>query len=135
VDNGGNGWRIFPMGLASVRLADVTLRHYQWRTLIPNYFSFGATVKSNSSSGTNLEYLLGPSWVSLGQHVIFTGGAYAGSVNKLGGGLIPGLQTGTVPTTLPLSTPYQWGYGFAISYKIASQGANNSTTANSSGNK
>jgi len=122
VDDGGAGWRILPMALATVRFADVSWS--QWRTFVPNYFSFGATIKSNSSSGTNLEYLAGLSWASPGQHVFLTAGAYAGEVTQLAGGLSVGPQTVAPTTTLPTSTPYRWGFGFAISYKLGSQGGN-----------
>jgi hypothetical protein len=122
VDDGGTGWRILPMALATVRFADVPWS--QWRTFVPNYFSFGATIKSNSSSGTNLEYLAGLSWASPGQHVFLTAGAYAGEVTQLAGGLSVGPQTVAPTTTLPTSTPYRWGFGFAISYKLGSQGGN-----------
>jgi len=131
VDNGGSSWRILPVAIASVRFADVNFkRYYDWRQAIPNYFSFGATIKSGSNSNTNLEYLLGLSWASLGQHVFVTAGTYAGQVDRLGGGLTTGWQTVAPPSTLPVSTPYHFGFGFAISYKIGSQGSSGNKASN-----
>lgn len=130
VDNGGAGWRILPMALATVRFADVPWS--QWRILVPNCFSFGATIKSNSSSGTSLEYLTGLSWASPGQHVFLTAGAYAGEVTRLAGGLSVGPQAVAPPSTLPTSTPYHWGLGFAISYAFTSQGGDTIKTTGQS---
>jgi hypothetical protein len=134
VDNGGSSWRILPVAIASVRFADVNFkRYYDWRQAIPNYFSFGATIKSGSNSNTNLEYLLGLSCASLGQHVFVTAGTYAGQVDRLGGGLTTGWQTVAPPSTLPVSTPYHFGFGFAITYKIGSQGSSGNKTSNANG--
>lgn len=118
VDNGGSGWRLLPMGLVTVRYFDV--HRAWWRPLVPNYLGFGAAIKSNS--GTNLEYLMGPSWASPGQHVFFTFGGYVGEETKLAGGLTVGAQSVAPPSTLPTSTPYKWGVGFAITYTLGSQG-------------
>jgi hypothetical protein len=126
VDNADANWRILPVALASVRIKD--LAWSPWRPLIPNYFSFGATIKSNAGGGAALEYLTGLSWASPGQHVFFTAGGYAGEVTKLAGGLSPGPQAVALPSALPTSTPYRWKFGFAISYKIGSQGASGSTS-------
>lgn len=128
VDNGGAGWRILPIALVSGRMFDLNWKCYQCRLLVPNYLTFGATVKSNSSGGTNLEYLMGPSWASPGRQLFLTAGTYAGEVNKLGGGLVVGPQAAAPPTTLPISTPYRWRFGFALSYSFGSQGGD--TTKN-----
>ncbi len=124
VKDTGDRWRILPIGLATLRITDVSTECYQCRTLIPNYFSFGATIKSNSSSGTSLEFLTGLSWTSPGHHVFATAGGYAGEVTRLAGGLSVGPQTTAPPATLPTASSYRWGFGFAISYTFGSQGGN-----------
>jgi hypothetical protein len=124
VNDAGNGWRILPIALATVRFADVPWS--DWRFLLPNYFSFGATIKSNSSGGADIEYLMGPSWTSPGQHIFVTGGAYAGEETVLTGGLSAGPQVIAPPSTLPTATPYRWKFGFAISYAFGSQGGTTS---------
>lgn len=122
VDDSQSGWRILPVVLGSIRFVDTPKLSSQWRPFIPNYLTIGATIKSNSSGGTNLEYLLGPSFASAGQRIFVTAGAYAGEVNRLAGGLTTGPQTVAPPGTLPTSSGYRWKFGFAISYSFASQG-------------
>ncbi len=125
VDSGTSDWRILPVAIVSYRLIDS--ESDVLRALTP-YASFGATVKSSTSSGTSVEYLLGGSWAIPHRYLFLTAGAYAGQVTHLGGGLTVGPQTGTVPSTLPTTTGYEWGFGFAVTFKVGSQ-QNNSQTS------
>ena len=118
VDDSASNWRILPMLVVSYRLGDQESKTA--RDLTP-YVSFGATVKSSSSTGTSLEYLLGPSWAVAHRYLFLTVGGYAGQVTRLGGGLVLGGQTATLPSTLPTTSGYKWGLGFAVTFKLGSQ--------------
>ncbi|MGP8173123.1 MAG: hypothetical protein ACLP7O_01090 [Terracidiphilus sp.] len=118
VDDSASNWRILPMVIASYRLGEEKSKTA--RDMTP-YISFGATVKSSSTTGTSLEYLLGPSWALVHRYLFLTVGGYAGQVTRLGGGLVLGDQTVTLPSTLPTTTGYEWGFGFAVTFKVGSQ--------------
>lgn len=118
VDDSASNWRILPMVIASYRLGEEKSKTA--RDMTP-YISFGATVKSSSTTGTSLEYLLGPSWAVVHRYLFLTVGGYAGQVTRLGGGLVLGDQTVTLPSTLPTTTGYEWGFGFAVTFKVGSQ--------------
>jgi len=80
------------------------------------HFTLGVTGK-NDNKGTDVEFLLGPSLSFLDNNVFFTVGAYAGREQKLAGGMFKGLglAAGVDPS---VSKSYQWGLGFAVSYRI-----------------
>jgi len=125
VDDSASNWRILPMMVVSYRLGEQESK--KARDLTP-YISFGATVKSSASTGTSLEYLLGPSWAIAHRYLFLTVGGYAGQVTHLGGGLVLGGQTATLPSTLPTTSGYEWGPGFAVTFKLGSQQGSSQTS-------
>jgi len=125
VDDSASNWRVLPFVVASYRLFDI--KDKTLRTLTP-YASFGATIKNSSSTGTSLEYLMGPSWAVAHRYLFLTVGGYAGQVTRLGGGLVPGGQSVTLPSTLPTTSGYGWGLGFAVTFKVGSQQGSSQTS-------
>jgi hypothetical protein len=79
------------------------------------FFSVGVTAKKDSA-GTDVEYLIGPSFNFLNKNVFFTFGAYAGKQQKLAGDLFEGARLSD--TTIPIQKEYKWAPAFSFTYRI-----------------
>jgi hypothetical protein len=79
------------------------------------FFSVGVTAKG-SSTGTDVEYLLGPSFNFLNKNAFFTFGAYAGRQQKLAGDLFVGARLND--KEIPVNKEYKWAPAFAFTYRI-----------------
>jgi hypothetical protein len=81
------------------------------------HLTLGITAK-NDNKGTDVEYLLGPSFSFLEDNLFLTVGGYAGRQQKLGGGLYEGFAVPSTVSELPIEKNYHWDFGFALSYRI-----------------
>ncbi len=79
--------------------------------------SLGVTAK-NDNKGTDIEFLVGPSFSSLDNQLFFTLGGYAGRSQKLAGDIFPGAEVPKDLAEAPVRKNYRWHFGFAITYKI-----------------
>jgi hypothetical protein len=83
------------------------------------FFSVGVTAKKDTV-GTDVEYLLGPSFNFLNKNAFFTFGGYAGRQQKLAGDLFVGAK---LPgTDVPISKEYKWAPAFSFTYRIPIKG-------------
>jgi hypothetical protein len=77
--------------------------------------ALGVTGKVDNQ-GTDVEFLLGPSFGFLGNNLFVTVGAYGGRQQVLQNGLSVG---STIPsTTVPVGKNLQWGFGWSLTWKI-----------------
>jgi hypothetical protein len=79
------------------------------------FFSVGVTAK-NDSKGTDIEYLIGPSFNFLNKNAFFTFGAYAGKQQKLAGDLFEGAALSD--SSVPVEKKYKWAPAFSFTYRI-----------------
>ena len=79
------------------------------------FFSVGVTAKRDSA-GTDVEYLIGPSFNFLNKNAFFTFGAYAGRQQKLAGDLFVGARL--TDSTVPIQKEYKWAPAFSFTYRI-----------------
>jgi hypothetical protein len=95
------------------RISPIAMLHYRMPYMRSVFASVGVTGKRDSA-GTDLEYLLGPSF--LFRNMFFTLGGYAGKQQHLAGDLFLGAK---LPgTTVPVQKDYRWGPGFSFTYKV-----------------
>lgn len=95
------------------RITPVAMLHYRMPYVRNVFASVGVTGKRDSA-GTDLEYLLGPSF--LFRNMFFTLGGYVGKQQSLAGDLFLGAK---LPgTTVPVQKGYRWGLGFSFTYKV-----------------
>jgi len=81
------------------------------------HLSTGVTAKSDNK-GTSVEYLFGPSFSFLDRHFFLTGGAFAARRQILADGLFLGAPADKLTAEGLASKHLNWGWGFAISYKL-----------------
>jgi hypothetical protein len=79
--------------------------------------SLGVTAK-NDNKGTDVEFLLGPSFSFLDRQLFFTLGGYAGKRQELAGDLFLGASVPKDLAEIPVRKNYKWNFGFAVTYKI-----------------
>jgi hypothetical protein len=102
--------RIVPLLLLNTRLTN-----YRENNL---FFSLGITGTADST-GTNIEYLIGPSLNVLDRRVFLTYGLYGGKVQRLNEDLYFGLKVPDATTADKLvRKDFIWKSGFSVSYKI-----------------
>lgn len=109
----GSRTRISPLVLLNGRL-------HSWRNsrvLNSVHASFGITAK-NDNKGTDVEFLVGPSFGLLENNLFLTVGAYAGRQQKLEGNFFKGLAAPASLGELPIRKDYRWGLGISLSYRI-----------------
>jgi hypothetical protein len=101
--------RITPLVMLNTRL-----------TNNPNYnlfFSLGITGKRDNA-GTDIEYLLGPSFNLFSNNLFFTTGTYAGKQQRLAGDLFLNAKLPDNQSTIPVTKEFHWKPGFAITYRF-----------------
>lgn len=81
------------------------------------HISLGITAK-NDNKGTDLEFLVGPSFSMFERNMFFTVGGFAGRQQKLSGGLFEGFAVPATVDELPIQKNYRWSLGFALSYRL-----------------
>ncbi len=81
------------------------------------HISLGITAK-NDNKGTDLEFLVGPSFSMFERNLFLTVGGFAGRQQKLGGGLFEGFAVPSTVDELPIQKNYRWSLGFAMSYRL-----------------
>ena len=81
------------------------------------HLTLGVTAK-NDKAGTDIEYLVGPSFSFFEHKMFFTVGGYAGKQQKLAGDFYEGLAVPSTVDELPIQKDYRWNIGFALSYRI-----------------
>lgn len=108
--------RVLPMGLLNARFYDC-LPEKKGCLWFPTHFSFGTTAKPDNK-GTMPEFLFGPSWAFVQRQLFFTVGAYAGTQQRLLGGLSVNSTTTLAAANLPVAKEYHWNVGFAIAWKV-----------------
>jgi hypothetical protein len=82
------------------------------------HFSLGVTAKP-TDSGTNVEFLLGPSISFIEERLFFTFGGYAGRRKQLEGNLVPGQELPKdFSDEIPTSNHLVWKPGIALTYKF-----------------
>jgi hypothetical protein len=82
------------------------------------YFSVGITGTADST-GTNIEYLFGPSLNVLDKKLFLTYGVYGGRVQRLNEDLFFGLKVPDATSADKLVTKdFVWKSGFGVTYKI-----------------
>jgi hypothetical protein len=82
------------------------------------HFSLGVTAKP-TDSGTNVEFLIGPSISFIEERLFFTIGGYAGRRKQLEGNLFLGQELPKEFTDeIPTSNHLVWKPGFALTYKF-----------------
>jgi hypothetical protein len=108
--------RVLPIALLNGRFYDCVSKNKlcYW---LPTNFSFGTTAKPDNK-GTLPEFLFGPSWTLVERQLFLTVGAYAGTQQRLLGGLAVGNTTTLAAANLPIAKEYHWNVGFAISWKV-----------------
>ena len=79
--------------------------------------SLGVTAKSDNK-GTDVEFLLGPSWGFLDNKLFVTTGAYIGKQQVLIGNLYVGAALPKDLAEIPVRKDYHWQFGIAVTYKI-----------------
>jgi hypothetical protein len=95
------------------RISPIAMLHYRMPYVRSVFASVGVTGKRDNA-GTDLEYLLGPSF--LFRNMFVTLGGYAGKQQRLAGDLFLGAK---LPgTTVPVQKDYRWGLGFSFTYKV-----------------
>jgi hypothetical protein len=109
----GSTTRISPMVMLNGRL--FTPRSPKWLNGV--HASLGVTGK-NDNKGTDVEFLLGPSFSLLENNLFFTVGGYAGKQQRLEGDFFRGMEAPASLGELPIRKDYRWGFSFAISYRI-----------------
>ncbi|MEK6407786.1 MAG: hypothetical protein AABN34_12550 [Acidobacteriota bacterium] len=109
----GSATRISPMVMLNGRL--FAPRSTKWLTGV--HASLGITGK-NDNKGTDMEFLLGPSFSLLENNLFFTAGGYAGKQQRLEGDFFRGMAAPASLGELPIRKDYRWGFSFAISYRI-----------------
>ncbi|HYP28673.1 MAG TPA: Ig domain-containing protein [Blastocatellia bacterium] len=95
-------------------------RFYQPRSagwLSGIHASLGITAK-NDNKGTDLEFLVGPSFSFLEDKIFFTLGGYAGRQQKLEGRFFEGQAAPPDLGELPIRKDYRWSVGFALTYRL-----------------
>lgn len=106
--------RILPMAMLHGRVFDLSRKLY----LDGIHLSLGVTAKPNDE-GTNVEYLVGPSFSFLEGRMFVTAGGYGGRTQRLEGNFTPGAE---IPEgfsgELPVSQRFVWKPGFSLTYKI-----------------
>lgn len=102
--------RIVPLLMLNTRITSFTDNNL--------FFSVGITGQADST-GTNIEYLIGPSLNILDRRVFLTYGFYGGKVQRLNEDLYFGLKIpdATTPDRL-VRKDFIWKSGFGITYKI-----------------
>lgn len=95
------------------RISPIGMLHYRFPYARNFFASVGVTGKRDSA-GTDIEYLLGPSF--LYRNMFFTVGGYAGKQQRLAGDLFLGAKL--EDDSVPVRKDYRWGLGFAFTYKI-----------------
>lgn len=81
------------------------------------HLSLGITAK-NDNKGTDVEYLVGPSFSFLEDSLFLTVGGYAGRQQRLEGNLFEGVAVPEGVDELPIRKDYRWNFGFGISYRL-----------------
>lgn len=82
------------------------------------HFSLGVTAKP-TDSGTNVEFLIGPSVSFIEERLFFTFGGYAGRRKQLEGNLVPGQELPKeFSDDIPTSNHLVWKPGIALTYKF-----------------
>ena len=102
--------RVTPILMLNTRLTN--LKDY-------NLFMSVGITGSADSTGTNIEYLFGPSLNFLDGRLFVTGGVYGGRVQRLNPNQFVGLKVPDSTTAEKLvSKDFVWKTGFAVTYKI-----------------
>jgi hypothetical protein len=81
------------------------------------HWSLGITGK-NDNKGTDIEYLIGPSFSFLNDQAFLTIGGYAGKRQELEGNLFPGAEVPKDLAEIPVRKNYHWKIGFGLTYRI-----------------
>ncbi|HEX8180050.1 MAG TPA: putative Ig domain-containing protein [Pyrinomonadaceae bacterium] len=106
--------RILPMLMLHARLFSKP----GWNYLSGIHLSLGLTAKPDNS-GTDAEFLVGPSLSFIEERLFLTFGGYAGRKQELEGNFVVGqLIPKEFGEELPVSKHYVWKPGFALTYKI-----------------
>lgn len=104
-----SGNRISPIVMLNTRLTNFRKNNL--------FFSFGVTGKKDNQ-GTDIEYLLGPSFNFLGKNLFLTVGGYAGKQQVLGGDLFLNAKLPDGVTELPVRKEFHWKPGFSLTYRF-----------------
>ena len=104
-----------PLGMIHARLWEGTPD--SWKENIGLHASFGmaGNFKSQSSGGSDVEFLAGPS-ISLFRTMFLTPGLHIGHKVSIGGGFNEGDIVPATITQVPLQKSYKVGFGFAITF-------------------
>ncbi|MEK6286497.1 MAG: hypothetical protein AABO57_12210 [Acidobacteriota bacterium] len=81
------------------------------------HLSLGVTAK-NDNKGTDVEYLVGPSFSMADEQLFLTIGGYAGRKQQLLGNLFQGARVPEGTAELPVQKNYKWTVGISLTYKI-----------------
>ena len=81
------------------------------------FFSLGITGKRDNA-GTDIEYLLGPSFNLFSNNLFFTAGTYAGKQQRLAGDLFLNAKLPDNQSDIPVMKEFHWKPGFAITYRF-----------------
>jgi hypothetical protein len=101
----------YPIAIAHARLREWAGNRYA----LHYSFGVGASIKGDSSGGSNPEFLTGLS-ISFLRTIFVTGGLDVGKQSKLIGGFKVGDTVPTDVTSPPVSSSYTAGFGFAITF-------------------
>jgi hypothetical protein len=90
----------------------------RWNGFIDGvHLSLGITAK-NDNKGTDVEYLVGPSFSMADEQLFLTFGGYAGRKQQLVGNLFQGARVPEGTAELPVQKNYKWTLGISLTYKI-----------------
>ncbi|MDX6268859.1 MAG: hypothetical protein QOD28_82 [Acidobacteriota bacterium] len=103
-----SGRRFAPLAMLHTRLTDNPRYNL--------FFSTSVTAK-HDQAGTDIEYMIGPSFNFLNNNMFFTFGGYAGRQQRLAGDLFEGAALGSV-TDVPVRKDYVWKPAFSFTYRI-----------------
>jgi hypothetical protein len=101
----------YPIAMAHARLRNWSDNRYA----LHYSFGIGASIKGDTSGGSNPEFLTGPS-ISFWRTMFVTAGLDIGKQSKLSGGFKLGDPVPTDITTPPVSSSYTAGFGFSITF-------------------
>lgn len=112
-ENSSNS-RILPILVLHGRLFEMSNTRY----ISGVHLSLGITAKPNDT-GTNVEWLVGPSLSFIEERLFLTFGGYAGRRQQLQGNLAPGQELpAEFKDDIPINNRLVWKPGFALTYKF-----------------